>query len=201
MNKIIIVHYEEDINAIRVFESLVEKLWYQHVNYTRQAIISILGGLDDVNAVYDRLMKNQEDIGQLIIPYYGDDAAAALTLLLKEHINLASDIVKAIKDSKSTTELEAKWQANAEAIAKFLDSADSDNWPYDAVLGILKQHLTCTLKQAAARFSKDWAADMAAYEEGSSVIGDLAEAFYNGIVSKFPEMFVMQYKSKTIKKK
>jgi len=201
MNRIIIVHYEEDPDAIDAFENHVEKLWYQHVNYTRQAIISIMGGLEDTAAVIDRLMKNQEDIGNAIIPYYGEAAAAELTGLLKDHITIAGDIFKAIKSGANTTELEAKWQTNAEAIATFLNAADPDNWPYDVALGILNKHLAYTLAEAKARFAKDWVADITAYEDVSSVIGDLAEAFYEGILDKFPEMFVMQYSSKTIKKK
>lgn len=200
MNKIIIVHYVEDPEAIEAFEKTVYRLWGQHISYTRQAIISILAGLEDIDAIVARLMQNQEDIGAVIAPYYGDAAAAELTRLLKEHIGIAVDIVKAIRDSKSTTELEAAWQTNAEAIAQFLDAADPANWPYDAVLGVLKDHLDCTIKQATARFAKDWTADFATSEQGAVVIMQLAEVMADGIVDSFPEAFVMQTTSRTLKR-
>ena len=201
MNKIIIVHYEVDQAAIERFEEHVEHLWCQHVDYTRNAIISILGGLEDIDAVTARLMKNQEDIGNAVAPYYGDEAGAAVTSLLKAHVTTLADIVKNIKAEKSTDELETALQANAEAIAAFLDSADPDNWPKEVVLGLLNKHIECTLKEARARFAKDWPADFAAYEECKANIEQLAYAMAGGILNKFPELFVMQYSSKTIKKK
>jgi hypothetical protein len=201
MNKIIIVHYEEDPKAVEAFEEAVEHFWCKTVDYTRNAIISILSGLEDIDAVFARLMKNQEDIGNAIIPYYGEDAAIELTRLLKEHITIAGNIFKAIKDSNSTTALEEEWLTNADAIAAFLDSADSDSWPKATVLALLKKHMECTLKEAASRFSKDWVADFLAYEDCKRNIENLAYAMADGILNKFPEQFVMQYSSRTIKKK
>lgn len=201
MNKVIIVHYEEDPDAIERFQSLVQKLWYRHVDYTHQAIISIMAGIDNTAAIIDRLMKNQEDIGNAIIPYYGEEAAAELTRLLKEHVTISSDIFKAIKEARSTTDLEAAWNTNAEAIATFLDAADSGNWPKGVVLSVLKKHVECTMNAAKAHFAKDWNAEMVAYEDCCDAIYTLAEVMSGGIVNKFPEYFVMQYSSKTIKKK
>lgn len=201
MNKIIIVHYEEDTAAIEAFEERVEHFWCKTVDYTRNAIISILGGLGDIDALVTRLMSLQEDIGNAVAPYYGNDAADTVTNVLKQHVTLLVDIVKNIKDGKSTEELEKSLQTNIDAIATFLDSADPDNWPKDVVLGLLKKHVECTLAEARTRFAKDWPADFAAYEECKANIEKLAYAMAGGIVNKFPEMFVMQYSSRTIKKK
>jgi len=201
MNKIIIVHYEEDPAAVEAFEEAVEHLWCKTVDYTRNAIISILGGLDDIDAVAAKLMSLQEDIGNAVKPYYGNEAADAVTTLLKQYVTILVDIIKNIKDGKSTEQLETSLQTNVDAIATFLDSADPDNWPKDVVLGLLKKHIECTLKIARARFTKDWPADFVAYEECKANIEQLAYAMACGIVYKFPEMFVMQYSSKTIKKK
>jgi hypothetical protein len=201
MNKIIIVHYEEDPAAVEAFEEAVEHLWCKTVDYTRNAIISILSGIDDIDAVATRLMSLQEDIGNAIAPYYGNEAADAVTTLLKQHVTILVDIIKNIKDGKSTEQLETSLQANVDAIATFLDSADPDNWPKDVVLSLLKKHIACTLKIARSRFAKDWPADFDAYEECKNNIEQLAYAMAGGILNKFPEMFVMQYSSKTIKKK
>lgn len=201
MNKIIIVHYEEDPAAVEAFEETVEHLWCKTVDYTRNAIISILSGLEDIDAVTARLMKLQEDIGNAVSPYYGDEAAMAVTTLLKQHATIVVDIVKNIKDAKSIEELEKSLQTNVDAIATFLDSADPDNWPKDVVLGLLKKHIACTIKLAQSRFAKDWPADFAAYEECKANIEKIAYAMSGGILNKFPEAFVMQYSSKTIKKK
>jgi hypothetical protein len=49
-------------------------LWEEHITYTRNYIISALGDLPDQDAVAKRLLRNQDDIGNAIKPYYGEDA-------------------------------------------------------------------------------------------------------------------------------
>jgi hypothetical protein len=43
------------------------------------------------------LLRNQEDIGNAVVPLYGDDAGKGLTDLLKQHILIAVDLVEADK--------------------------------------------------------------------------------------------------------
>ena len=39
------------------------KLWIDHVTWTRSSIVSDLASLEDKSDVLERLLKNQEDIG------------------------------------------------------------------------------------------------------------------------------------------
>ena len=61
-------------------------LWVDHIVYTRNYIIGFAAGLPDTNIVAQRLLKNQEDIGNVIKPFYGNEAGNKLTSLLKGHI-------------------------------------------------------------------------------------------------------------------
>lgn len=56
----------------------MRKLWEDHITYTRNYIISALSDLEDTSAVSERLLKNQDDIGQAISTYYGDEAGKKL---------------------------------------------------------------------------------------------------------------------------
>jgi hypothetical protein len=58
-------------------------------------IVSALADLEDAGPVAERLLRNQDDIGNAIKPYYGDDAGRKLAALLRDHILIAAGIVKA----------------------------------------------------------------------------------------------------------
>src|SRR5438552_1593412 len=76
--------------------------------------------LGDAEAAAGRLLRNQEDIGEAIVPYFGRDAGHKLTSLLKEHIMIAVSLVDAALKSKTDkfAEEDAKWTKNADDIAK-----------------------------------------------------------------------------------
>src|SRR5437762_8055122 len=108
----------------------MRKLWEDHITYTRNYIISALANLPDADSIAKRLLRNQEDIGNAIKPYYGDPAGQKLTALLKDHILIAPEVVKAAK-AGAKAPLDAaqkKWSANGKDIAAFLSGANAD-WP------------------------------------------------------------------------
>lgn len=105
------------------------KLWSDHVLWTRNYIISDLAGLEDKDKVLQRLLKNQDDIGTSIKPYYGEAAGEKLSQLLREHIAVAGQVVNAAKSgNKDDLEKYNKlWYENADKIAVYLNSLNP-NW-------------------------------------------------------------------------
>src|ERR1043166_1935584 len=65
--------------------SAMRKLWEDHIIWTRNVICNLVVNLPGKDDALKRLMQNQEDIGNAIKPYYGNDAGAKLTDLLKQH--------------------------------------------------------------------------------------------------------------------
>ncbi len=104
----------------------MRKLWEDHIAYTRNYIISALAGLPDDVAVAARLFKNQDDIGDAIKPYYGEAAGKQLSTLLRDHILIATEVVKAAKarDKDLLGEAQKKWSANGKDIAAFLSATN-----------------------------------------------------------------------------
>src|SRR5512147_361633 len=75
----------------------MRRLWMDHTVYTRLYIVSAFANLPDAQAVAGRLLRNQEDIGNAVVPFYGAAGGKKLTELLKQHIMIAVDVVSAAK--------------------------------------------------------------------------------------------------------
>jgi hypothetical protein len=168
----------------------MRKLWEDHITYTRNYIISDLGGLGDTKAVADRLMKNQEDIGNAVKPYYGNDAGAKLTALLKDHITIATEVVKEAKagDKTKLAAAQKKWSDNGKEIAALLSGANP-NWPKATLEQMLQKHLDLTTGEVVARLGKDWTADVKSYDEGHEHMMMFSDALTDGIAKQFPNKF------------
>jgi hypothetical protein len=165
-------------------------LWEDHILYTRNYIISALAGLEDAGAIANRLLRNQDDIGNAVKPFYGEAGGAKLTALLRAHILIAVDVVKAAKAGASA-DLEAaskKWTANADELAVFLSGANP-NWPKAEMMDMLHKHLDLTTQEVVSRLKKDWAGDIAAYDKGHAHMLMFADVLTHGIVKQFPDKF------------
>jgi hypothetical protein len=165
-------------------------LWEEHITYTRNYIISALADLPDRDAVAQRLLKNQDDIGNAIKPYYGDQAGAKLATLLRDHIMIATEVVKAAKanNNEQLALEQKKWSANGKDIAAFLSGANP-NWSKPTLENMLQKHLDLTTGEVVGRLKKDWAADIKSYDDGHAHMLMFADALADGITKQFPEKF------------
>ncbi len=75
----------------------MQKAWIDHTIWTRSYIVSAISNRQDQKDVLDRLLQNQQDIGNVIKPYYGEAARNKLADILREHILIAGKIVAAAK--------------------------------------------------------------------------------------------------------
>lgn len=168
----------------------MRKLWSDHVVYTRLYIISAVNGSDDAQLTLNRLMKNQEDIGNAIVPYYGAAAGQKLGDLLKQHIAIAGDLVAAAKagDTAKQNDADRRWHANAVDLATFLSGANP-NWPRQAVIDMLDQHLALTTKEAVDRLQKNYNDDIPNFDAIYNQAMMMADTLSSGIEKQFPSKF------------
>lgn len=166
------------------------KLWIDHVLWTRSFIVSDLAQLEDKGPVLERLLKNQDEIGNSIKPYYGEEAGNKLASLLKTHIELAGQVTDAAKTGNKADleKYNQLWYANADEIADFL-SAANPNYSNKVLKEMLHKHLEYVTTQAVARLNKDWAADIKAFDEGEAHMINFADVLIDGIIKQFPEQF------------
>jgi hypothetical protein len=175
----------------QAFHDSMRKLWEDHVTWTRLVIVSLANDLPDSGPTVQRLLQNQDDIGDAIKPFYGDAAGEQLSALLRDHILIAAEILQAAKNNDTTTlnDAIARWYANADDIAVFLNSANPKNWPLDEMKAMMREHLDLTLQEAVAYLHGDHAASIAAYDQIHLQILGMADMLSDGIVRQFPKKF------------
>ena len=180
----------KSVSAATTLHQDMRKLWTDHVVWTRDYIVAAVGDQPDAQAAAARLLKNQEDIGSAIAGIYGKAAGDALTTLLKEHITIAVDLIKAAKagDKAAQGQADAKWKKNATDIADFLSKANP-NWPRATLVEMMNKHLSTTTDEVVARLTKNWDADVKAFDAVYSHILMMSDALSDGIVKQFPAKF------------
>ena len=173
------------------FQDAMRKLWEDHITWTRLAIISFAHDLPDLPATQARLLKNQEDIGNAIKPYYGKAAGNQLTALLKEHIVGAVALLAAAKagDQALIKQRSDEWYANGNEIADFLHEANPRNWSQKAMRSAMKAHLDDTLDEAVHRLGGKYEADVRDYDRIHAHILMMADTLSKGIIKQFPRKF------------
>ena len=169
----------------------MDKLWEDHITWTRMVIVDFAAGLPDLPTAEARLLRNQVDIGNAIKPYYGRAAGKKLTGLLRTHILEAVPVLQAAKagDKTNLTAALNAWYANANQIAAFLSSANPHNWKLPMMRAMMKQHLALTTNEAVARLQGKWAADVAAYDQVHAEILHMSAMLSDGIIRQFAARF------------
>ena len=175
----------------QAFRDAMDRLWADHVAYTRLYIVSAAAGAADKDATATRLLQNQADIGNAVAGFYGKAAGDKLTALLKDHILIAASIVGAAKagDNAKVTSEDNRWKANANEIATFLHGANPTHWPEATLQSALQMHLTQTLDEASHQLKGDYAASMKDYDAAMSHMLMVADLLSDGIVKQFPAKF------------
>lgn len=165
-------------------------LWADHVVWTRAYIVAAVSDDPSASSALDRLMRNQEELGDAIAPYYGAPAGAQLTELLKEHISIAGEVVGAAKarDDAKLKDADARWHRNADEIATFLSNANP-NWNRADLVSMLNEHLALTTQEATMRLQQNWREDTATFDRIYDQAMMMADALSEGVIRQFASRF------------
>lgn len=168
--------------------------WSYHARYTREYYVAaILGAAnaDAADAAAARLMKNQEDIGNVFAKYYGTDTGDKVANLRKEHITIATELVAAAKagDKTKLTDANDRWRQNSADLAKVLSVANPEYFPYDKTLQLLNQQLTLFTTAVTSFINGNYPQSIADNEAYYQAVQAMVGYFGNGIVEQFPDKF------------
>ena len=175
----------------QAFRRTMDRLWEEHVAWTRMAIVAFADGTPNLKATEARLLRNQVDIGNAIKPFYGNAAGTRLTSVLRTHILQAVTVLQAAKagNKAQLTAASKAWYRNARQIAAFLAHANPQHWPLAATTMMMNDHLKLTTQEAVDELNGRWAASVRDYDRVEAEILDMSNTLANGIVAQFPDRF------------
>lgn len=136
------------------------------------------------------MLENQDEIGSSFKPYYGEEVSKKITVLLKEHITISVDVVKAAKaeDVLALDEANKRWYANSSKISELLNKQNS-YWPLADLITMMNWHLKLTTEEATHRIKKDYDADVLAFDKVRMQLMTMSDMLCSGIVKQFPARF------------
>ncbi len=167
--------------------SAMRGLFFDRASFVRFFLTDSIEGLASQPDTVARLMKNNQDIGQAIAPFYGEPAAAQLTGLLDLGLADAAAAVEAAmaNDSVAFEAARDSWYAHADETAEFLAAANPA-WPVADLKAMLRGCVDDALAEAGARLADDWAADVAAHDTLRTQARAVADALGSGVAQQFP---------------
>lgn len=171
------------------FKCTMRKLMEDHITWTRLYIISVAHDLGDNTFTLNRLLKNQEEIGNAFGQFYGENVKVLVTKLFTEHIVIAGKLIDAVKHNKESDLLIKQWEQNAKEIAKALSKLNPLNWKQKTVQDAMNKHLSDTLLEASHRLNNEYEQDIKDYDNIHNHILIMADLFSKGIIKQFPEKF------------
>ena len=146
---------------------LLTKLWSEHVFWMKLYIISALENLKYAEPAKQKLLHNQEQLGNAIGLIYGSKVGSKITKLLKDHVAIASQIVTILKDKDNISVMKSltnKWHKNADEIADVLSKANT-NLNKSELKDMLYQHLKLTSEEAMAYSDHDYQKDIGLFDK------------------------------------
>ena len=169
----------------------MQNVWQQHMEWTYATIAAFAVDSPGYTATVNRLLANQDDIGNAIKPYYGTAAGNALTVLLKAHIIGVADILTAAKagDSAGQAKAVAAEYVNAKAIGDFLATANPRNWSRRSMEAMMKTHIDQTLVYATDLLKGNVAQGIADYGLAESHMIQMGNMLSAGVIAQFPRQF------------
>jgi len=161
----------------------VRKLFTDHAAYTKFFIESFLNSSEDVKAIENRLLQNQQDIGNAVKPIIGITNGNQLTALLTQHIILAAEVLNQLKQnnqSKLKTAINNLFN-NSEHVAEFLNSLNPQKLPLPAIADEFHQHNQFVIDLALLHSEKKWEEEVSCYDAYYNHMLHFADLIYQAL--------------------
>ena len=161
-------------------------LWEQHITWTRMTITSLVFDLPDTDFTVKRLLRNAEDMGNAIRPYYGDRAGDRYAALIREHLTIAAELVKAAKagENEKAERIEKEWYRNDDEITDFFSGLN----PYvdrEDLRKMFYEHLSLTKTEAVCMIIRNFELEIEVYDRIESAALMMSDMMSDAIIRQF----------------
>lgn len=162
-------------------------LWEQHSTWTGMAITSIVLKLPNEEFVVARLLQNPVDFKKALSYFYDIAIALNFEKLLTEHLQLASEVIKATMDGDTykAADLEKEWYGNADEISTLLGSINP-YWSSEVWIKMFYEHLGIVKTQALDMINKNYKEAVDSQDLLEIGTLEMADIMYCGIIKQFP---------------
>lgn len=175
---------DNSCSVVEVTEAgTMRKLWTDHANYTKFALDAIIDNNSSslVNALIPRLMTNQEEIGEEVARYVGQASGQQLAELLKTHIKLAAEVMKAVKANSrpQTNKTVAELLDNSNEVADHI--AVFTGYDNEFLRAEFKRHNMYVLEMTQLRHAGDHVKEYQKYDAYYNHMMTFSDIIYSGI--------------------
>jgi hypothetical protein len=167
----------------------MRRLWADRVALITRFHAAMNHGGNDTTGIAERLLRNQDAIGNAMKPFYGEEVGDRLSFLLRDQFLVGAGLVRAARTGDAAGQQRAtrRWQANADELSAFLAS-ENPHWSGETLEG-LHSHLAMTTDAVVVKPRHDTAEGDFACERRQEQMLQVADSLCAGIVEQFPARF------------
>jgi len=163
--------------------------WADHSVYTHLVIVSTVDKNPDESYITDRLLKNPDIMANCFLPYYGEQIAAELSKIVKDHLEIGKQLIISLRDhDPRADELSKKWYENADEWAMLLNKI-STKMNYGEQQEMLHKHLDLVTASVKTRLNHDYNQDPPAFDAAMKEAYMMADNWSEAIKKQFPNRF------------
>lgn len=177
----------EDINL----NKNLRKLFAENAVWTHNYTVSFISASPDAAENAKRILENNDELGFLITPYYGNSAGSKFSRLLNARADIFSDMVyfARVGNHNNFSAKEKELQKNADEIANFLSDINPKYFKKQEINEVFNKQAYLLIDTIASRIKNDWNKNISDFDEMFDYSAIMADKISEGITKQFPDMF------------
>lgn len=180
-----------DDNAVNMCRGVMELdqnmrlAWLSHVYWARMYLMSALSDSPDQQEVEERLLETADEITNVFADFLSSNATRQLRNLLTEHIEIAGEIIHALKagNMENYDGLIKEWYSNANQIANLL-GAQNPYFSGRETRNMLLKHLDLEREGIEHQVNGEYSQSIDTFRDTVDQAVQMADFFARGLLAR-----------------